>query len=306
LKNQPQYRIQAVSRMTGVPAHTLRAWERRYGVPTPQRTDSAYRLYTEVDVDLIRRLKARTDAGMAPSQAAVLVKRLAEAGEALPAPLPADAFEAAVTRITDAVERFDPLAVERAVRGAMVLGSARAIFDRVFAPALRRIGTAQAAGHISVAQEHLASEHLGTATRELLRLLQPDTPVRQVLLACVQDEFHVSPLYGSALHFAQWGYGVVMLGVNTPPDALADAVAAIRPNAVGLSTSQALSAERAPALLAAYATACGDVPWVVGGAGAAGIAEAVRAAGGLVTSGAPETIRAELAQQIDARAAAAP
>ena len=48
-----RYRIQSVAEMTGVSAATLRAWERRYGVPTPSRTASAYRLYGDEDVALV-------------------------------------------------------------------------------------------------------------------------------------------------------------------------------------------------------------------------------------------------------------
>ena len=73
-----QYRIQTVARLTGVPSPTLRAWERRYGIPSPQRTESSYRLYTDADVELIRRLKELCDQGMAPSQAADVVRRMAE------------------------------------------------------------------------------------------------------------------------------------------------------------------------------------------------------------------------------------
>ena len=59
------YRIGAVSRLTGVPADTLRVWERRYGVATPVRTASGTRLYAPEDVarlTLIKRLVERGDA----------------------------------------------------------------------------------------------------------------------------------------------------------------------------------------------------------------------------------------------------
>ena len=51
-----KYRIHTVAEMTGVPAATLRAWERRYGVPVPARTSSAYRVYSDADIALIRRV----------------------------------------------------------------------------------------------------------------------------------------------------------------------------------------------------------------------------------------------------------
>lgn len=288
-----QYRIQTVSRLTGVPAPTLRAWERRYGIPSPQRTDSAYRLYTDQDLDLIRRLKELCDQGMAPSQAAEVVRRMAEADPSEPVELHLDAWQTATARIVDAVRRFDPSALELSVQRSMLLGSARTIFDRVFAPALRYIGDEWHAGRLSVAQEHLASEYLGNATRELLRLVQPTAPLRQVVLACVAGEFHVMPLYGTALHFVQWGYRVVILGVDTPPEALADAVESLEPHCVGLSATQLQPVDRFSDLLKRYAVACGDTPWVIGGSAAHNHAALIQRLGGLVAqAGAdPEQVR---------------
>ncbi|WP_096467057.1 MerR family transcriptional regulator [Aneurinibacillus soli] len=47
---QGKYNIKAVSTIVRITTHTLRAWERRYGIIEPQRTESGHRLYTEEDV----------------------------------------------------------------------------------------------------------------------------------------------------------------------------------------------------------------------------------------------------------------
>ena len=55
------YRMGAVASLTGLPAGTIRAWERRYGMLNPERTDGGFRLYTEDDIkrlSLIQRLRA--------------------------------------------------------------------------------------------------------------------------------------------------------------------------------------------------------------------------------------------------------
>ena len=54
MNTEPRYRINAVAEMTGVPAPTLRAWERRYGIPRPGRSESSYRLYSDADVAEVR------------------------------------------------------------------------------------------------------------------------------------------------------------------------------------------------------------------------------------------------------------
>lgn len=65
---QPQkssYRIGAVARLTGVSVETLRVWERRYRVVTPQRSEGGSRLYGEADVEKLVLIKRLVDAGHA-------------------------------------------------------------------------------------------------------------------------------------------------------------------------------------------------------------------------------------------------
>ena len=50
------YTVKQVASLTGVPATTLRAWERRYGVVSPARTESRYRHYTDDEVARLRRM----------------------------------------------------------------------------------------------------------------------------------------------------------------------------------------------------------------------------------------------------------
>lgn len=55
--SEETFSISEVAAMVGLTAHTIRAWERRYGVPRPARTAATHRRYTMDDVDLLRRVK---------------------------------------------------------------------------------------------------------------------------------------------------------------------------------------------------------------------------------------------------------
>ncbi len=50
LADEGIYPIREVSRLTGVNAVTLRAWQRRYGLVQPARTEKGHRLYSEQDI----------------------------------------------------------------------------------------------------------------------------------------------------------------------------------------------------------------------------------------------------------------
>jgi DNA-binding transcriptional MerR regulator len=288
-----RYRIQAVAELTGVSAPTLRSWERRYGVPVPQRTASAYRLYSDADVELVKRMRELVDSGVPASEAARRVTVTA-----VPSYVEAevlDPYEGAVARILEAIESFQAENIEAAVRLALTLGPAATVFERVFRPALARTGELWEAGRLGVAQEHLASQIIETAVRNTLRLVQPPDATRSVLLACFASEQHVLPLYGIGLRFAGWSYRVTLLGARTPPEALAQAVARLRPDVVGLSCTFPIAREQARKLLEGYGRACGSTLWVVGGQQAPDLAELVSAAGGLCfTSPDAGSLRASL------------
>jgi DNA-binding transcriptional MerR regulator len=306
--NMGRFRIQVVSRLSGVPPATLRAWERRYGVPSPARTSAAYRLYDESDIVLIRRMRELVESGMAASDAARLVldsrEALASAG-ALPIVAggitpqldvgepsepprvertlgEGDAFDEAAHRLVDATVRFDPEGVERELARASMLGDALTVFTRVFTPALRRIGDLWHAGELTVAQEHVTSQALGSTLGQLLRLVQPPDAKKRVVLACFADEEHQIPLYGVGLRFAGWGYRSVLLGARTPPAAIARVVDKLAPEVVALSITVSPLPSRARELVDDYADACRGTTWIVGGAAAESVRPFVVARGGLV------------------------
>ena len=279
-----KYRIQTVAEMTGVPAATLRAWERRYGIPSPERSSSSYRLFSDHDVASIRKLKNLCDEGMAPAEAAKLVARIEEASNT---PVEGDPYARAVETILRAVTDFNPQQLEKAVRGAMFLGSASTVYQRILAPAMRAVGDGWHEGTLSIAQEHMATEALGAAARDMLRLLEPAPTAADAVVACFADEDHVLPLYGVAFGLLQWGLRPLLLGAKTPPSAIRHAVESIQPALVGLSVTVSPPAYRARELVDGYAEAAGDIPWIVGGPGAEQLREIVEARGGLAVGSRP-------------------
>ena len=275
------YRIRAVADMCGITTATLRAWERRYGVPSPARTASSYRLYGDADIAVIKAMCELVNNGTSAAEAAraVLAARPAKAPEEAPE---LDPFEAARDRIVEATVRIDPDGIQLELNRALGLGSATTIYDSVLGPALRRIGELWHEGAITVGQEHLASQYVLGTLVDLLRLAQPSDSSRRVALACFADEDHVFGLYGVALRFTSWGYRTLMIGARTPPVAIARIVESLAPDAVALSAVVAPAPPRARELVDAYADACRETPWIVGGDAAEAMRGWVEARGGLI------------------------
>src|SRR5260370_15340702 len=74
----PLFNTKAVVQQTGITGPTLRAWERRYMILSPERAQNDYRLYSERDIAIIRWLKDRVDTGMSISHAIALFRHLEE------------------------------------------------------------------------------------------------------------------------------------------------------------------------------------------------------------------------------------
>ncbi len=202
--------IAALAHATGVPAHTLRKWEQRYRVLSPDRTSGGQRRYTEVDVARVKWLRARLDEGYRIGEAAALLT----APEDPPAATPADLCEA----ILDAVSRSDVEAMQRLLDQAFTLHSLETAFEDVAVPVLVEVGRRWATGELSVAQEHLVTG--AVRARTLRRLAEPWPGVRgRVVLACAPGERHEVGLLGVAALLATEGWGVVYLGAETPVDA---------------------------------------------------------------------------------------
>jgi MerR family transcriptional regulator, light-induced transcriptional regulator len=70
--------IREISRLTGINTVTLRAWERRYGLLKPQRTEKGHRLYTQEDLQRIQQVQYWLNKGLAISKVNELVQRTSQ------------------------------------------------------------------------------------------------------------------------------------------------------------------------------------------------------------------------------------
>ena len=210
----PRLRIGELSRRTGVRADTLRAWERRYGLLHPERTEGGFRLYGSADEARVRAMKARIEAGVSAAEAARLTVSSAPAivagrknsAEGEPLAASADALRAAL-------EAFDD-------------SGANAILD----DALSRLTLETVAGNWGAGAGLLA------------------------LLAAPPGESHDLGLisFGVVLHARGWR--ITYLGPDTPIDTIAQAVGDLHPDAVVLAALDREPFEAAAGELTALAS----------------------------------------------------
>lgn len=90
-EDQAVYSIGAVARMLEVPASTLRGWEERYGVVTPDRSHGSQRLYSRNEVEQLRFIKAQIEAGNSAADAHRLLSQHLAVGPVRVGPAEVDA-----------------------------------------------------------------------------------------------------------------------------------------------------------------------------------------------------------------------
>ena len=272
--------IGVVAEQTGVPAPTLRAWERRYGVPVPQRTASGRRVYTPADIQQVVRLKRLSESGVPPSVGALSL--------GLAVPTQADetdhgAHTEAVSSILGAIDQYDPSLLEAELRRVMHLTSPLSFFRGVMVPVMSCLSQRWPNdSNLTIAQEHLTTEIFRLVAQDLHRLSRPAQPAYTCIVACSTDEVHVLPLYAIAFWLAARNVRSIVLGARTPPTAVAEAVKALRPDFVALSATVVPTKNVVDGMLSDYHSACAGVPWVIGGLATGQMGSAIRAAGGQI------------------------
>jgi len=222
-------RIGELSRRVGVPVESLRAWERRYGLLTPGRTQGGFRLYGEDDVARVLAMRANLERGLFAAEAARLA--LAEdAAEPIRAPTPvADTAELAA-----ALERFDEAGAQQALDRLLATLTIDVVLRDVLLPYLHELGERWEGGDASVAQEHFASNLLRGRLTALARGWDRGGGPR-ALLACVEGERHDLPLVGFGLALRGHGWRISYLGADTPVASLVEAARELSPDAVVVS-----------------------------------------------------------------------
>ena len=199
--------IAALAKRAGVAADTLRKWEQRYEILSPDRTTGGQRRYSEVDVARVEWLVARLSEGYRIGEAASLLGRTAGETSRTPQEHRDALFAAAVAA--------DPEAVARLLDQVFALHPLVETLTSVIEPLLRRIGDEWQAGNFTVAQEHLASE----AVRARIERLLSDArggPRGLAVLACPPGERHDCGLLMLAVMLRADGWQVAYLGADTP------------------------------------------------------------------------------------------
>lgn len=253
--------IGTVSRLTGVKAVTLRAWERRYGLIQPKRTAKGHRLYTDADVERIREVRRLVSQGVPVSQV-----RVSPATEpaAVPAVSRPDLWAGYLDGMVAAITRFDEAKLDALYQDAMALYPVDVVSKQLLMPLLRALGKRWDRTEGGIAEEHFFGVYMRNKLGARFHHRRHHSRGRCLLAACLPGEHHELGILLLALAAHDRGFRVVLLGADMPLEQLPHVRQRTRIDAVVLSSSVEPAAGTLEHALPELVTTIG-VPVYVGG-----------------------------------------
>lgn len=257
LSQAPTYNIKVVLNKTGIAADTLRAWERRYGLPIPQRTAGGHRLYSERDIETIKWLLARQGEGLSISRAVDLwneqvasgadplagsASRSLDSNLAIAPPAPDTTIDSLRADWIRACQDFDEISAEQVLNQAFSVFPIEAVCTDLIQKGMSEIGEMWYENRLSVQQEHFASNLAMRRLDALLSAAPPPTRPETVLVGCPADEWHTFTPLLLSLFLRRRGYRVVYLGANVPSERFTETTRDIKADLIVLVAQQLPSA----------------------------------------------------------------
>lgn len=240
----PLYNIKAVVQTTDISPSTLRAWERRYNVCRPQRSNSGYRLYSDRDIAVIHWLKAQVDGGMAIRQAVAWYETLIQdASDSDSIVLPSSRtyrgvdvipeaqdriihleragirnFELLGKELLNALLQYEEIKAERIFSEAISLYTLEEIGEKLLTPLLVEIGEQWYQGRLSITKEHYTTNYLRQRLASILHMIPNIANGPMIWVACAPSEQHDVGAILVSIYLRRAGHQVRYLGADIPVD----------------------------------------------------------------------------------------
>jgi DNA-binding transcriptional MerR regulator len=251
IEEQPTYNLGVVVQETGINPDTLRAWERRYGLPAPDRSEGGHRLYSHKDIQTVKWLIERQEEGIRIGQAVQLWKELKAAGrdplrehplqDQAPGVYPfqqeRDPEEESEARLDVFRERwlqaalgFQEQRAEHILTEAFSRFSLEDVWERIISPGLAAVGQGWADNQLSVQQEHFTSSLVIRRLNAMIEAVPPPIREEKILISCPPREEHTFSALLLTLYLRRRGYPVIYLGANVPDQDLDNAVDRAEPD----------------------------------------------------------------------------
>jgi DNA-binding transcriptional MerR regulator len=226
------FSIQFVSKVTGISAHTLRAWEKRYDAVVPRRNPKGKRLYSQENIKKLKLLTELVQMGNSISDIASLdietLENLSvQYGEIKPETTSYEDIDinGVLKNLLMALRGFKLDIISHEMEKVKQSLNPRDFSLKLLVPLLGEVGKMVHEGDLSIAQEHAMSAIIKFHSGSILykHLAVKNAKTKSIVLATPEGELHEFGILISALLCANYNIKFTYLGANMPWDALSEA-----------------------------------------------------------------------------------
>jgi DNA-binding transcriptional MerR regulator/methylmalonyl-CoA mutase cobalamin-binding subunit len=249
MNKQPVHPIAVVSRRTGLSAHVIRAWEKRYAAVKPARTEGKHRLYTDDDVRRLLLLRDAVKTGRSIGRIAQLqddelrelignasLEHHIPVRPAIPEENNLIIAEHYIDECMESVTGLDSKRLaETLYRASVALGHI-SVVERVVVPLMEEVGDNWQKGNLRILHEHIASAVVRTFLGDLLQSLDSSKEAPHCIAATMAGDRHELGALTAAVASVLEGWHVEYLGPNLPWEEIARAAELSQSRVVMIST----------------------------------------------------------------------
>lgn len=207
--------IHAVSERLGIPAPTIRSWERRYGVARTARTAGGHRRYGPPEIAELRSMRDEISRGRRSADAATLIRD---------GPGSAGPYRSIIQGFVEVAETMDARQMNIMLDRCRDRFGLEDTICRVVLPGMRLIGVAWQTGRCDISQEHLVTRAARAWLHKVLSRRPAPSHSQQIVLSCGPEDLHTIGLEAMEVLLSVRGWPCHLLGERIPP---ADLTAAI-------------------------------------------------------------------------------
>lgn len=211
------YSIKDIEKITGIKAHTIRMWERRYGLVIPKRTNTNIRYYSDQDLKDILNISILNQNGLKISKIAKLSDEEVreQVNNLIDNP---KEFSNIIDKMLLSMLEIDEKSFIRTFSDSLKEYGFEKMIELIFFPFLERIGILWVTGTINPAQEHFISNLL---RQKIIATIDNEMSNRKplkdkIIFFLPEDEMHELGLLFYSFIARKHGYEVIYLGASVP------------------------------------------------------------------------------------------
>lgn len=222
------YKIKDIELLTGIKAHTLRIWEKRYNLLTPARTDTHIRTYNDQELLLLLNIAMLNKHGIKISRIAEMTRQ--EITAKVAGLVKNQQTDTDVEQLIVAMIGLDEVMFRKTLTSLIDSHGLTKTYQYYVIAFLERIGVMWMTGSINPAQEHFISNLIRQRIiAEIEKLPTPDSDQSKALLFLPEHEWHELALLLYQYHLREQGIYTVYLGQSLPYSSLIDTIRIIQP-----------------------------------------------------------------------------